>query len=358
MRNKKIAVVTNPSGLIFKSTPHTQTESTHLIDSLLAHKITIATVFAPEHGFRGTADAGEVVKDGKDIETGLPIISLYGKNKKPTPKQLEGIELILFDIQDVGVRFYTYIATLQYVMEAAAVANIPVVVLDRPNPNGHYVAGPVMKPEHKSFLGLQPIPLVYGMTMGEYAIMINKERWLMDGVHCDLTVIPLENWTHQTEYSLPVRPSPNLPNDTAINLYPSLGLFEGTTINAGRGTELQFQIFGSPHLPKTDYTYSYTPQPNFGAKYPKEEGKLCNGLDLQATPRMHSVDLSWLITAYHDHQDKSNFFKTKGFTAHAGTAQLQQQIEAGLSFTEIQATWQEGIAEFKEVRRKYLLYGE
>ena len=356
LQGKKVGVVTNLGGLIFKSSPHSKEESTHLIDSLIAHKVAISKVFAPEHGFRGLADAGEEVEDGKDRKTGLPIISLYGKNKKPSQDQLAGIDLLLFDIQDVGVRFYTYIATLQYVMEAAAEAHIPVLVLDRPNPNAHYVDGPAMEPEHSSFLGLQPIPIVYGMTIGEYALMINKESWLADGVHCDLMVIPLLNWTHQSIYSLPVRPSPNLPNDRAINLYPSLGLFEGTTMNAGRGTEMQFQIFGSPHLPKDKYSFSYTPQPNFGAKYPKEKGKLCYGLDLRETPRMSSVDLSRIIQAYQDHTDQSNFFKTAGFTKHAGTAKLQQQIEAGLSFAEIQTSWQKDIERFKEIRGKYLLY--
>jgi len=356
LRDKKVGVVTNASGLIFKSWPHTKAASTHLVDSLLSHKVNIRKVFAPEHGFRGTADAGEMVKDEKDLKTGLPIISLHGKNKKPTTEQLEDIDLLLFDIQDVGVRFYTYIATLQYIMEAAAKKGIPVIVLDRPNPNGHYVDGPMMEAEHTSFLGLQQIPLVYGMTIGEYALMINAAGWLEDRIHCDLTVIPLEHWTHQTAYALPVRPSPNLPNDKAINLYPSLGLFEGTTINAGRGTEMQFQIFGSPQLPSERYSFTYTPAPNFGAKYPKEDGNRCQGLDLRDTPRMSTVDLSWLIDAYQAHQDKPSFFKTKGFTAHAGTSKLQEQIEAGVSFEEIREGWQEATLPFKAVRSKYLLY--
>ena len=339
LQGKKVGIVTNASGLIFKSWPHTKAKSTHIVDSLLAHNIDIRKVFAPEHGFRGAADAGEIVHDEKDIKTGLPIISLHGKNKKPTQEQLEDIDLLLFDIQDVGVRFYTYIATLQYIMEAAAKKGIPVIVLDRPNPNGHYVDGPLMQPEHTIFLGLQPIPLVYGMTIGEYALMINKEGWLEDKAHSDLTVIPLEHWTHQTTYSLPVRPSPNLPNDKAINLYPSLGLFEGTTINAGRGTEMQFQVFGSPKLPADAYTFSYTPQPNFGAKYPKEQGNRCQGLDLRAVSKMETVDLSWLIDAYSAHQDKANFFKTKGFTLHAGTSKLQEQIEADVSFNIIKEGW-------------------
>ena len=356
LQGKRVAVVTNPSGRIFKGVPHLLEHSTHLIDSLRSHKVNITTVFAPEHGFRGTADAGETVKDGKDSKTGLPIISLYGKNKKPTTEQLQGIDVILFDIQDVGVRFYTYIATLQYVMEAAAAQHIPVVVLDRPNPNAHYVDGPTMESEHTGFLGLQPIPLVYGMTIGEYALMITKEGWLKDGAHCDISVIPLLNWTRQTPYALPVRPSPNLPNDTSINLYPSLGLFEGTTINAGRGTEMQFQIFGSPHLPAKDYSFSYTPQPNFGSKYPKEKGNLCHGLDLQKTERLSEVNLNWLIDAYHNSKKKEAFFNTKNFTAHAGTAVLQQQIEAGLSFDEIKKSWQKDIDGFKGVRERYLIY--
>ena len=249
------------------------------MDSLLANGIKVQKVFAPEHGFRGKADAGEHVEDGKDAKTGLPIISLHGKSRKPSQESLKGVDLVVFDIQDVGVRFYTYIATLQYVMEACAEAKIPVIVLDRPNPNGHYVDGPTLQLQHRSFLGLNPIPLVYGMTIGEYAQLINGEGWLKNGVKCDLTVIPLQNYTHQTPYSLAIRPSPNLPNDKAINLYPSLGLFEGTTINAGRGTEMQFQIYGAPFFEKTDF--SYTPQANFGAKYPKHKGKLCNGVDLR-----------------------------------------------------------------------------
>ncbi|GMN10862.1 DUF1343 domain-containing protein [Croceitalea sp. MTPC9] len=351
VKNKKIAVVANQTSVIFKEKGYT-----HLVDSLLSLDINIKKVFAPEHGFRGKADAGELVKDGVDTKTQLPIISLYGKNKKPSAEQLKDIDLVLFDIQDVGVRFYTYIATLQLVMEACAKNNIPVLVLDRPNPNGHYVDGPTMENEHKSFLGMNEIPLVYGMTMGEYAKMINEEGWLEDGLKADLTVIKLENWNHNSSYSLPIRPSPNLPNDKSINLYPSLGLFEGTNINAGRGTEFQFQRYGASFLDSTTYNFNYVPQPNFGSKYPKEKGETCFGEDLSNTPEMNSVSLKWLIKAYQNCTDKSKFFNTDGFTKHAGTKKLQKQIEAGLSENEIKVTWEEDLEAFKKVRLKYLIY--
>ncbi|MCB0457860.1 MAG: DUF1343 domain-containing protein [Flavobacteriaceae bacterium] len=328
----------------------------HLVDFLLSEGIQIEKIFSPEHGFRGTADAGAEVKDGKDTQTGLPIFSLHGKNKKPTPEQMEGLEVMVFDIQDVGVRFYTYLSTLHYVMEACAEANIPLIVLDRPNPNAHYVDGPMMEPANTGFLGLHPVPLVYGMTIGEYAQMINGEEWLKDKMRCDLTVIPVKNYTHQMKYSLPVRPSPNLPNDQAINLYPSLGLLEGTNLNAGRGTEMQFQILGSPYLPKDKYPFTYTPQPNFGSSNPKFNGVECHGIDLRNTPRLDKVDLRWIIDAYHNYTQKETFFNTKNFTAHAGTAKLQQQIEAGLLSKEISESWKPDLERFKIIREKYLLY--
>ncbi len=294
--------------------------------------------------------------DGIDTKTGLPLISLYGKNRKPSSEQLAGLDLVLFDIQDVGVRFYTYIATLQLVMEACAENKIPIVVLDRPNPNAHYVDGPTMEMEHSGFLGMTPIPLVYGMTIGEYATMINEEGWLENKVKADLTVISLENWMHETEYHLPVRPSPNLPSDVAINLYPSLGLFEGTNINAGRGTEFQFQRYGAPFLDSTQYNFTYTPKPNFGSKNPKHKGALCYGKDLSEIHRMSEVSLQWLIDAYQNTKDKDKVFNTSGFTKHAGTEKLQQQIEAGLSESEIKTTWQEDLEKFKGIRKKYLIY--
>jgi uncharacterized protein YbbC (DUF1343 family) len=328
----------------------------HLVDFLLRKGITVTKVFSPEHGFRGEADAGETVKDGVDINTGLPIVSLYGKNKKPAAAQVEGLDVLVFDIQDVGVRFYTYISTLHYIMETAAENNIRVIVLDRPNPNGHYIDGPMMEDEHKSFLGMHPVPLVHGMTIGEYARMINGQGWLSKGLKCDLEVIPMENYSHDTFYSVPIRPSPNLPNDTAITLYPSLGLLEGTNLNAGRGTEMQFQVFGSPKLPAELYPFTYTPMPNFGSKHPKHKGVACNGLDLRNTPRMEKVDLSWIIEAYKNHQGKENFFNTRNFTAHAGTPELQKMIEAGKSVEEIRDTWVEDLTNYHLMRKQYMLY--
>lgn len=352
LTGKNVAIVANHTSVIFKESHYT-----HLVDSLLARNINIRKVFAPEHGFRGEADAGEKVAHENDEKTGLPIISLYGNNRKPTPKQLENLDVVLFDIQDVGVRFYTYIATLQLVMEACADQNIPVIVLDRPNPNAHYVDGPTMETENRNFLGMTNIPLVYGMTIGEYAQMINREGWLENGVQANLTVIPLDNYVHSKDYILPIRPSPNLPNNTSITLYPSLGLFEGTNINAGRGTEFQFQRYGAPFLDSIQYHFKYTPIPNFGSKDPKHKGKVCYGEDLSHTPRLNSVDLSYLLDAYHNTKDKKLFFLTSGFTKHAGTAELQKQIEAGWSQEEIKKTWQEDIERFKKIRAKYLIYG-
>ncbi len=348
LKGKKTAIVANPTSVIFKPNG----TYTHLVDSLLSLEVDIQKVFAPEHGFRGEADAGEAVHDEVDTKTGIPLISLHGKSKKPSDAQLQNIDMVLFDIQDVGVRFYTYIATLQLVMEACAKNNIPIIVLDRPNPNGHYIDGPTMEKEHTSFLGMTTIPLVYGMSIGEYAKMIQVE----EKIKVDLTVITLEHYTHSSFYSLPIRPSPNLPNDTSINLYPSLGFFEGTNVNAGRGTEAQFQQYGAPFFEKEAYDYSYTPQPNFGAKYPKHDGELCYGKELSKTPKMESVRLQWLIDAYEHTTDKKLFFNTASFTKHAGTAVLQKQIEAGLTEKEIRASWAAPIARFKKIRAKYLLY--
>ncbi len=366
---KNVAVVGNQTSVIFKyPNPEPFAESkagmqslqfeqyTHVVDSLLARNINIKKVFAPEHGFRGKADAGELVADGKDIKTGIPVFSLYGKDKKPSKESLTDIDIVIFDIQDVGVRFYTYISTLHYVMQACAENNIPVLILDRPNPNAHYIDGPTMEPEHTSFLGMHPIPLVHGMTVGEYAKMVNGEGWLGEGLQCEITIVPVKNYTHETFYSLPIRPSPNLPNDKAINLYPSLGFFEGTTINAGRGTETQFQVFGSPNLALEKYDYAYIPKPNFGAKYPKHQGEVCYGKDLRNTTRLNRINLEWLINAYKNSKDKEKFFNTKSFTLHAGTKTLEQQIIAGLSATEIKKSWSEDLAKYKEKRKKYLIY--
>ena len=355
LQGKNVGIAANQTSVIFKDDKQ-NTPYIHLVDSLISLDINITKVFAPEHGFRGRADAGEKVKDGIDTKTKLPIISLYGKNRKPSSNQLKGLDVVLFDIQDVGVRFYTYIATLQLIMEACAENNISVIVLDRPNPNAHYIDGPTMEKEHTGFLGMNEIPLVYGMTIGEYAMMINEEGWLEGQKKADLTVIPLKNWSHDKEYSLPIRPSPNLPNDISIYLYPSLGLFEDTNINAGRGTESQFQRYGASFLDSTQYNYSYTPQPNFGSKNPKEKGKLSYGKDLSNEPRMSTVSVQWLIDAYKNTNEGSKFFITKGFTKHAGTEKLQKQLEAGLSEKEIKATWQTDLENFKKIRTKYLLY--
>lgn len=348
LEGKNIGLVANQTSVIFKKNGYT-----HIADSLLSLNLNISKVFSPEHGFRGKADAGETVIDGIDVKTGLPIVSLYGKNKKPAKEQLDGIEVVVFDIQDVGVRFYTYISTLHYVMEACAKNGIPLIVLDRPNPNGHYIDGPTLEIEHKSFLGLHPIPLIYGMTIGEYAQMINGEHWLKNKVTCALTVILLKNYSHKSEYRLPIKPSPNLPNDKAINLYPSLGFFEGTIINAGRGTENQFQQYGAPFFPKS--AFSYTPLPNEGAKSPKHEGKLCYGVDLKNTERLSAVTVEWLIDAYLKTPKTGSFFGAT-FTAHAGTPKLESQIINGISAKEIHDSWQPEIEAFKKVRAKYLLY--
>lgn len=352
LKGKRVGIVANQTSVIFKS----KNEYTHLVDSLLALKVDIKTVFAPEHGFRGIADAGEHVNDSVDAKTGIPILSLHGDNRKPKPEQLKNIDVMIFDIQDVGVRFYTYISSLHYVMEACAEAKIPLLILDRPNPNGQYVDGPTLEIENKSFLGMHPIPLVHGMTIAEYAQMINGEKWLKNGIQCDLKIIPVKNYTHQTEYSLPIKPSPNLPNDQAINLYPSMGLFEGTNINAGRGTEFQFQRYGAPFLNKDVLNFSYTPIESPGAKDPKHKDKLCYGEDLSKEPHIKSVSVKWVIKAYENANDKSLVFNQKNFTKHAGTSKLQQQIEAGLSETDIKATWKEGIEAFKKTRANYLIY--
>ena len=350
LKGKNLAIVGNQTSIIEKRNKNQ--EASHLVDSLLSLEINIKKVFAPEHGFRGKADAGEIIKDGFDPKTGLEIISLYGNNKKPSNGQLKDIDIVVFDIQDVGARFYTYISTLHYVMEACAELNIKVIILDRPNPNIHYIDGPVLEIAHKSFVGMHKVPVVYGMTIGEYGKMINGEKWLKNGIQCELSVIPLENYTHKTTYNLPVKPSPNLPNDKSINLYPSLCFFEGTTISAGRGTEMQFQIYGSPFLEKNQF--SFTPQANEGAKYPKYKNELCFGENLQRTKNLNQLNLSWLLKAYK--QNSSKEFFNGFFTKLAGTKKLQKQIEKALSTEEIRKTWKEDLEAFKLIRSKYLIY--
>lgn len=350
LKNKSVGLVANQTTVIYKK----DNSYTHLVDSLTNLGITVKKVFAPEHGFRGDADAGEYIKDGFDLKTGIPIVSLYGNNKKPTKEQLNGIDLVVFDIQDVGVRFYTYISTLHYVMEACAENNIPLIVFDRPNPNAHYIDGPVLQSTHQSFVGMHPIPIVYGMTIGEYAIMINGEKWLTNHLQCDLLVLPLSNYSYDTFYSLPIKPSPNLPNDQSINLYPSLCLFEGTNVSVGRGTNMQFQIYGSPFL-GNKYNYSFIPQPNVGAKSPLHQGIKCFGENLTDYPKLKELNLEWLQNTYNFTTDKSKFFNDF-FKKLAGTDELQIQIEQGISIEEIKKSWESDLKAFKKIRKKYLLY--
>lgn len=345
LKDKKVGVVTNQSGIL--------SNKIHLVDFLLSKNIVVQNIFAPEHGFRGTADAGEHVIDGKDSKTGLSIISLYGDNKKPKIDQLAGIDIMVFDLQDVGARFYTYISSLHYIMEGCAENNIPLLILDRPNPNGGIVDGPILEKEFTSFVGMHPVPLLHGMTIGEYAKMINGEKWLKNEVQCKLTVIPCLNYNRKMHYSLPVKPSPNLPNDQAVNLYASLCLFEGTIVSVGRGTEKQFQIYGSPYLPKTDF--SFIPKPNVGAQNPLYNGTSCYGEDLSAIAKVNQLELKWIINAYKNTYDKSKFFNSF-FTKLAGTKKLQLQIENNITEAEIRASWKEGLLKFKEMRKKYLIY--
>lgn len=351
LRGKRVAVVTNQTGTI---------GNTHLVDSLLALKVEVVRVFAPEHGFRGDADAGERVVDQRDARTGLPLVSLYGANKKPKPEQLKDVDVLVFDIQDVGVRFYTYISTLHYVMEAAAEQHKPVIVLDRPDPNGSYVDGPVLDTAFASFVGMHPVPVVHGMTIGEYARMINGEHWLKGGVQCELTVISCLGYDHGRFYELPVRPSPNLPNTAAVFLYPSLGLFEGTIVSVGRGTDKPFQCIGYPGC--TLGTYAFTPRSMPGAKDPPYKDKACTGIDLSEYGSFYvrldpHLQLQWLIGAYQGAQDKKAFF-SPFFDKLAGTSKLREAIVAGRSEEEIRASWQPGLDAFKRVRATYLLYDE
>lgn len=347
LQGKRIGIVGNQTSIIGE---------THLVDTLLSLRIDVRKIYTPEHGFRGTADAGAKVNSGKDEKTGLPIVSLYGKNKKPTPELLQGIDLILFDLQDVGVRFYTYISTMSYVMEAAAENDLPVVVLDRPNPNGFYIDGPVLKAENQSFVGMHQVPVVYGMTIGEYAKMVNGEGWLKNGVHCDLTVIPINNYDRNAIYELPVRPSPNLPNWESVYLYPTLCFFEGSIVSVGRGTETPFQIYGHPDMRGS---YTFTPQSTSGASKPLLEGQRCRGEILVEFAHDYALNtkqlqLEWIIDAYQQLKDKG-FFKDY-FRLLSGDKQLQRDIENGKSADAIRASWQNELGAFKTLRAKYLMY--
>jgi len=348
---KKVAVTANQTSMV---------NSTHLVDFLIENDVAVKKVFSPEHGFRGTASAGEKVKDGVDTPTGLPIISLYGSNKKPTADQIRDIDVVVFDIQDVGARFYTYISTLSYIMEACAEEGKKVVVLDRPNPHGYYVAGPVLKPGFESFVGMHPIPVVHGLTVGEYAKIVNGEGWLKDGVQCDLEVVRVHGWDHQTEYKLPVKPSPNLPNQQAIILYPSLCFFEGTNVSVGRGTDKPFQQIGAPWFEEGNQVF--IPQSTAAAKYPKFEGEECRGYDLSQFANHYlqgkgELYLFWLAESYQSAKDKSKFFsRPEFFDLLAGTDQLRKGIIAGKSVEEMRLEWQDDLDDFKRLRQKYLLY--
>lgn len=344
LQNKQIALVVNQTSTI---------SQTHLVDSLLQLNIKIKSIFAPEHGFRGDADAGAHVSNGKDKKTGLPIISLYGNNKKPTPEQLKSIDLIIFDIQDVGARFYTYISTMHYVMEACAEQNIPLLILDRPNPNGMYVDGPVLDMNFQSFVGMHPIPVLHGLTVGELAQMINGEKWLKDKITCNITIIPCENYTHQTKYSLPIKPSPNLPNDQAIALYPSLCFFEGTIVSVGRGTDKPFQLYGHNSW-KTNF--SFIPKSTLGATNPPLKDQTCYGFDL-SEEQHKGFTLDYLIKAYQITPDKSSFISSSSFfNKLVGNGILSEQLKKGLSENEIRKTWETDLNNYKKLKEKYLLY--
>ena len=346
--NKRVAIVGNQTSVIGK---------THLVDTLINLGIPIQKVFSPEHGFRGQADNGEKVDNEHDEKTGVDVISLYGNNRKPTAQQLSDVDIVVFDIQDVGVRFYTYISTLHYIIEACAENNVQLIVLDRPNPNGHYIDGPVLDIKNKSFIGMHPVPIVYGMTIGEYASMINNECWTTCPKPCDLLVVPCANYSHTTKYSLPVAPSPNLRSDLAVALYPSLCLFEGTTVSIGRGTEQPFEIFGHPRFPETDFQFK--PVSSFGSKKPTNENKICFGYNLKSIGEFknNQLNIEWVLKARTLLGDSSVFIDQPSFFDRlAGNSEFRKQVMANKTDTEIRKTWEEDLQHFKLIRRKYLIY--
>ncbi len=352
LKNKRVAIVTNASGII---------GTKHLVDTLLKHHIKIVKIFGPEHGFRGTADAGEKVKSGKDHTTGIQVVSLYGLHKKPTKEDLSGIDVMVYDIQDVGVRFYTYISTMSYVMEACAENTKELIILDRPNPNGFYIDGPVMTDAYKSFLGMHNVPVVYGMTCGEYAQMVNGEGWLKNKTVCKLCVIPLKNYDRTKFVSgLPVKPSPNLPNDTAILLYPTLGLFEGTIVSLGRGTDSPFQYIGNPYADRNKFPFTFTPRSNKITTRPKYMDTLCYGVNMKLLfdnlLRRKQINLTLLNMFYHNSKNMQSVFFDKNFNYHAGNEELKQQIILSISPEDIRQSWMPAIEAFKQIRKKYLIY--
>lgn len=347
LRGRRVALVGNQTSIV---------DSTHLVDTLRSCDIRIQKIFCPEHGFRGNVQAGSLIASSTDPKTGIPIVSLYGSNKKPTFAQMRDVDVVVFDLQDVGCRFYTYISTLHYVMEACAECHVPLYVLDRPNPNGHYVDGPVLEKGLSSFVGMHPVPIVYGMTIGEYALMVNGEYWLHDSLQCDLHIVQLSGYTHQSHYSLPVPPSPNLPNDQAVALYPSLCLFEGCNVSVGRGTEWPFQVVGSPYY-KGDSTFRFKPQVVHGAaENPLFKNQTCRGLDLREVEVQPCFDLSYIRQMYQGITQHEFFLNNNFFEKLAGTTRLRSQLRQGLSDEQIRQSWEPALSEFKAVREKYLLY--
>ncbi|WP_426473261.1 exo-beta-N-acetylmuramidase NamZ family protein [Chryseobacterium balustinum] len=370
LKNKRVAVVTNQTGLVTRvkyynaaKDPSTgcakamKIDTLSIVDFLVENKINIKSIFAPEHGFRGDADAGEKVKNGVDVKTGISIVSLYGNNKKPKPDQLKDIDVVVFDIQDVGVRFYTYISTLTYLMEAAAENNVEIMVLDRPNPHDGYIDGPVLKKKWESFVGMHEVPVVYGLTIGEYGKMVNGEKWLKNGVQAKYTLIEMKNYHKKKRYAILDKPSPNLPNDKSINLYPSLCFFEGTQVSVGRGTNFPFQVYGSPWT--KDLPYQFTPKPNFGAKDPFLNGKLCYGENLSDySKNLREINLEWLIKAYKNYKNPQQdfFLKNLFFDTLAGSDELRKQIVSGKSEKEIKSSWKADLEKFSKIRSKYIVY--
>lgn len=348
LKGKSVGIVANQTSIL------PQEGNKHVVDYLLEQGVSVKKVFVPEHGFRGDVDAGAKVNSSVDSKTGLPIVSLYGNNKKPTAQQISDLDLIIFDLQDVGVRFYTYISTMHYVMEAASENGKQVVIFDRPNPNGDYIDGPVLKKGFESFVGMHPIPVVHGLTVGELAQMINGEKWLKGGLICDLEVIPVANWNHQTPYKLPVKPSPNLPNDLSIRLYPSTCFFEGSIFSLGRGTEFPFQVYGYPD--KKVGTFSFTPVSIPGmSTNPPYKDQVCYGVDLRNESMSHQFTLQYIIDALAKSGKGESFFKGY-FNTLAGTDELKKQLLAGKSEEEIKESWQEDLNSYKIKRSNYLIY--
>jgi len=347
LKGKRVGLVVNQTARVGKA---------FLVDTLLAQGVGVKVIFGPEHGFRGEAADGATIKDGKDARSGLPVRSLYGATKKPTPEMLTDVDVLVFDIQDVGARFYTFISTMHYVMEAAAEQGKEVVVLDRPNPNGWYVDGPVLEPAHKSFVGMHPIPIVHGLTVGELAKMINGEKWLASSKQCRLTVVPVAGYTHATRYPLPIAPSPNLPNQHSVALYPTVCMLEGTDVSVGRGTTTPFEVVGAPTQPATR-PFSFTPKPNAGSPTPPQDGKRCYGLDLRQTGNDVGFSLKYLLDFYQQSTAKDKFF-SKYFEQLSGTSALRQQIIAGKSEEEIRQSWEPALSQYKAMRKKYLLYAD